>query len=247
VKVGRGAFMQGLEEAERLAEALVQITSEMGRSAVAWITRMDDPLGRAVGNAVEIEESIAYLAGEERADLHALALALGGEMLALAGAAPSLEAGAEKIAQTRRSGRGLDALRAMIAAHGGDAGVVDDPSRLGRAAHDATIAADRDGIVRSVNARLVGIAATRLGAGRERAEDVVSPHAGVLLHRAAGERVRRGDALATILADDAGRIAAEREGVAAAFEIGDAPPAPRPLLLRRVTRDGSGPAPELGG
>ena len=245
VKTGSGAFMGRLEDAEALARALVELSEEMGRRAVAWVTRMDEPLGRAVGNALEVEETIAYLRGADRPDLHTLALALGGEMLVLGGAARDLAEGVERIRAARATGRGLEVLRAMIAAQGGDARVVDDPSRLPRARHSQAVVAARAGVVETIDARRIGFAATRLGAGRARKEDAVSAGAGVTIERGPGERVAEGEPLATLHADDAALLAAERDEVRAAFAIGSHAPPPRPLLLRRVTRDGAAPAPEI--
>ncbi len=247
VKVGRGAFMESLDDARALARALVDLSHEMGRRAVAWITSMDEPLGRAVGNALEIDETIAYLAGEAIPDLHLLGLALGGEMLVLGGAARDLAEGAAKIREARASGRGLQTFRGMIEAQGGDASVVDDPTRLPRARFSEVARADGDGVVASVNARRIGFSATRLGAGRARKEDDVSAGAGVVIHKRRGETVRRGDILATLHADTEALIHAERDEALAAFEIARSAPSPRPLLLLRVTREGEEPAPAIDG
>ena len=245
VKTGDGAFMERLEDAEALARALVELSEEMGRRAVAWVTRMSEPLGRAVGNALEVEETIAYLRGADLPDLHTLGLALGGEMLVLGGAARDLAEGVERIREARASGWGLEVLRAMIAAQGGDARVIDDPSRLPRARHTQAVVAARAGVVERIDARRIGFAATRLGAGRARKEDAVSPGAGIRIERAPGERVAAGETLATLHADDAALIAAERDEVLAAFTIGPQAPERRPLLIRRITRDGIAPAPEI--
>ncbi len=247
VKVGRGAFMEAMDDAEALARALVDISEEMGRRAVAWITRMDEPLGRAVGNALEAAETIEYLNGGATDDLDALGVALGAEMLVLGGRARDLSDGADQMREARASGRGLAKLREMIAAQGGDPRVVDEPQRLPNARHVEPVAAERDGIVQDVDARAIGYAATRLGAGRSRKEDTVSAGAGITIHRRRGESVRRGEAMATLHADDASRIGEERAGVVAAFEIGDAVPPSPAVLLRRVTRDGSTAAPPLPG
>jgi len=248
VKVGRGAFMESLDDARALARALVELSHEMGRRAVAWITDMDEPLGCAVGNAIEVEETISYLRGESIADLHRLGLALGAEMLVLGGVARDLADGVARIREARSSGRGLETLRAMIAAHGGDARVVDEPGRLPTARSSEVVRAPADGFVGSVDARRIGFVATRLGAGRARKEDNVSAGAGVRIHRRRGEAVRRGDVLATLYADDESRIAAESAEASGAFEIvPEAPPPPRPLLLLRSTREGETPAPAIDG
>ncbi|MFN0150369.1 MAG: thymidine phosphorylase [bacterium] len=245
VKVGRGAFMESLDDARALARALVDLSHEMGRRAVAWITSMDEPLGRAVGNALEVEETIAYLGGEAIPDLHVLGLALGGEMLVLGGAARDLSEGIAKIREARASGRGLQALRAMIEAQGGDARVVDDPARLPRARASEVVRAGAEGVVASVDARRIGFCATRLGAGRARKEDAVSAGAGIVIHKRSGEAVRRGDILATLHADTEDAISAEREDVLAAFEVSEQKRTAKPLLLLRVTRDGEEPAPAI--
>jgi len=245
VKVGRGAFMQSLDDARALAHALVDLSHEMGRRAVAWITNMDEPLGRAVGNALEVEETISYLRGESIDDLHRLGVALGAEMLVLGGAARDLTEGAAMIRAARAEGRGLERLRAMIAAHGGDARVVDDSGRLPAARASEVVRASADGYVAAVDAGRIGFVATRLGAGRARKEDDVSAGAGVRIHARRGEAVRRGDVLATLYSDDAPRIEAERAEAAAAFEIAPAPPPPLPLLVSRITREGESPAPAI--
>jgi len=180
------------------------------------------PLGRAVGNAVEVAESVATLRGEGPADLVEVTLALAAEMLRLAGvdadpAAPLAD------------GRALERFRAMVAAQGGDP---DAP--LPRAAHAEAVSAPQAGWMQRLDARAVGVAAWRLGAGRARKEDPVDPAAGVLCLVKPGDQVERGQPVLELRSNDAGRLAGARQALRGAFEIGPQPPADRPRILERI-------------
>jgi pyrimidine-nucleoside phosphorylase/thymidine phosphorylase len=240
VKVGSGAFMKTLDDARALATTLAGIGRGMGKKVSALLTRMDEPLGRAVGNAVEVEESIALLSGGGPDDLRALTVALGAEMLVLGGAAGDRAAGRARIEAAIADGSGLRKLEEIVAAQGGDPAAIRDPGRLPRAPHRREVAAPAAGFVTAIDTEAVGLAAVALGAGRARVEDRVDPAVGILVHRKLGERVERGEPLATILHGDAGeapdRVAAR---LLAAWSIGAAPPAARPLVLETL---GDGPA-----
>jgi thymidine phosphorylase len=222
VKVGSGAFMPDLERARRLAQTMVALGGEHGVRTSALLTSMDVPLGRAVGNAVEVEESVATLRGEGPADLVEVTLALAGQMLALAG----LDADP---AAALADGRALERFRAMIAAQGG---ALEAP--LPRAAHAEAVAAPQAGWMQRLDARAVGVAAWRLGAGRARQEHPVDPAAGVLCLVKPGEQVERGQPILELRSNDADRIAGARQALDAAVEIGPQPPAERPLILERI-------------
>jgi len=222
VKVGSGAFMPELERARRLAQTMVALGGEHGVRTSALLTTMDVPLGRAVGNAVEVEESVATLRGEGPADLVEVTLALAGQMLALAG----LDADP---AAALADGRALERFRAMIAAQGG---ALEAP--LPRAAHAEAVAAPQGGWMQRLDARAVGVAAWRLGAGRARQEHPVDPAAGVLCLVKPGEQVERGQPILELRSNDADRIAGARQALDAAVEIGPQPPAERPLILERI-------------
>jgi thymidine phosphorylase len=222
VKVGSGAFMPDLERARRLAQTMVALGAEHGVRTSALLTTMDVPLGRAVGNAVEVEESVATLRGEGPADLVEVTLALAGQMLALAG----LDADP---AAALADGRALERFRAMIAAQGG---ALEAP--LPRAAHAEVVAAPQGGWMQRLDARAVGVAAWRLGAGRARQEHPVDPAAGVLCLVKPGEQVERGQPILELRSNDADRIAGARQALDAAVEIGPQPPAERPLILERI-------------
>jgi thymidine phosphorylase len=223
VKTGTGAFMAERENALALARTMVALGEEHGVRTRALVTRMDAPLGRAVGNALEVAEAVAALSGEGPRDLVEVTLALAGHMLELAG----LDADPrEAIA----SGRALDAYRRMIKAQGGDP---DAP--LPAAAHrqDALLA-PADGYVTRLDARAVGVAAWRLGAGRARKEDSVSYTAGVRCLAKPGDYVQRGEPVLELHADDPGRFGAAAEALDGALTVAAVPRADEPLILDQV-------------
>ncbi len=195
VKTGRGAFMRELEQARELARRMVAIGRRLGRSMAAVISAMDQPLGRKVGNALEIEESIACLRGEGPEDLEDLVRLLGGLMLALAGVAADPDEGARRIGEALTSGAGLERFRRMVEAQGGDPRVVDDPGLLPHAPERTVITADRSGWVAELDALEIGLACVELGAGRRKVEDRVDHRVGVVLGCKVGDRVERGDPL----------------------------------------------------
>ncbi|HLS77483.1 MAG TPA: thymidine phosphorylase [Nocardia sp.] len=222
VKVGAGAFMKDRADAAELAATMVELGADAGVRTVALLTAMDVPLGRTAGNALEVAEAVAVLAGGGPADVVELTLALAREMVALAG----LDADP---AEVLASGRAMDHWRAMVRAQGGDPGAA-----LPRAAHTETLRAERDGVVTRLDAMGVGLAAWRLGAGRARQAEPVQAGAGVELHAKPGERVRAGEPLATLHTDTPHAFPAATAALAGAYEIGEQPPAPAPLVLDRI-------------
>ena len=222
VKVGSGAFLPGLEPARRLAQTMVTLGGEHGVRTTALLTRMDVPLGRAVGNAVEVTEAVATLRGEGPADLVEVTLALAAEMLRLAG----LDADP---AAALADGRALRSYEQMIRLQGGD-----PAAPLPQAGHTQQIVAAEAGWVRALDARAVGVAAWRLGAGRARKEDPVSPAAGVICLAKPGEQVSRGQPVLELHADDESRFGRAAEALAGAIEVGAQPPQPGPAVLERI-------------
>ena len=240
VKCGRGAFMTDEAQARRLAETLVGIACDAGTPTVALLTAMDVPLGRASGNGPETAEAIQILRGETPDggpcdDVIEVTLALAGEMIALGGKAATPEAGRDDAAEALRDGRAFDTFRRLVAAQNGDVSVLDAPERLS-GAPVATVAAEQGGVVTDIDARQIALAALALGAGRARKEDAVDPKAGVVLNKRPGETVEAGEPLATLYASDASR--ADASAVRSAFVIGEAAPAPRPLVLDRLDAAG---------
>ena len=223
VKVGSGAFMKDVDRARELARTMVELGTAHGVKTVALLTDMSTPLGLAVGNAVEVAESLEVLAGGGPADVVELTLALAREMLDAAGL-PAADP-----AKALESGAAMDSWRAMIRAQGGDP---DAP--LPQALHTEVLRATEDGVVAAVDAYGVGVAAWRLGAGRARKEDPVSFGAGVVLKVRPGDSVRAGDALLELRTDEESRIPAARDLAAGAVRIAHAAPTPTPLLLDRI-------------
>jgi pyrimidine-nucleoside phosphorylase len=232
VKCGRGAFIEGVEEAEALATALVSIGTSAGRETVAYVSDMEQPLGCAVGNALEVREAIETLGGRGPADLEALSLYFGAEMLRLAGADPV------DLRSLLRDGTALRKFAELISAQGGDASVVEDPSRLPAAAAQVTVSAQATGRLAAVDALEVAMVAKRLGAGRDLKDAPIDYAVGIVLNKKVGEQVRSGEALATIHARSASEAASVAPRLTAAFRLSESGKA-RPLLLRRVTASGT--------
>ncbi len=231
VKVGRGAFMRDVATARKLAQTMVGIGSAHDTEVMAVLTAMDQPLGRMVGNANEVAESIACLHGGGPADLMEVVYRLGEEMVLLGGLSADRPAARERLEHTIRSGAAAAKFAEVVAAQGGDPRVVDDPSVLPVAANTSELTAPRAGWVTRCDALAVGRAAVRLGAGRATKEDNVDPAVGFELHAKEGDQVAEGDPLVTITWNDAGRLEAARELLVTAWEIGDEQPAPAPLII----------------
>ncbi|AGZ46167.1 thymidine phosphorylase [Actinoplanes friuliensis] len=222
VKVGTGAFMKDVDMARELARTMVELGKAHQVRTVALLTDMNTPLGLAIGNAVEVEESLEVLAGGGPADVVELTLALAREMLAAAG----LDADPEKVLQ---SGAAMDSWKAMIRAQGGDP---DAP--LPTARETEVLRATTAGVVESIDALEVGLAAWRLGAGRARKEDPVSFGAGIMLKVRPGDTVAVGDPLLELRTDEGSRISAALAGADGAVRISQNAPAPTPLLIDRI-------------
>jgi thymidine phosphorylase len=222
VKVGSGAFMQHIKDARELARTMVALGGEHGVRTSALLTSMDVPLGRAVGNAIEVAEAVATLRGQGPADLTAVTLALAAEMLRLAGVDADPAA-------ALADGRALRKFEDMVQAQGGDPG-----APLPRAALTETVAAPRAGWLDRLDARGVGVAAWTLGAGRARKEDQVDPAAGVLCLAKPGDQVERGQPLLELHGSDQGQVTRARQLLDAAVGIAAEPPAPVPLILERI-------------
>ena len=237
VKAGRGAFMKTVEEALALARALVSIGEAAGIRTEAFVTRMDAPLGRSIGNALEIRECAELVKGKGPSDLIELIVRLAVRMVVAGGRATSAEQAEQLVRTALEAGAGADKLRAMIAAQGGDPAVVDDPDRLPRAGTVEVVRADRSGVVSGVDAELVGRAAAALGAGRERKDDAVDPAAGVVVMRGVGDPVRAGDPVLELHVT--GRPAPEAVRLAAdAVAIHDRAPECAPLVCAWVHAGG---------
>lgn len=238
VKYGSGAFLPELERGLALAETMIALGADHGCPVVALLTAMDRPLGRACGNAIEVEESIMALRGEGPSDLMQVTYALGAEMLVLAGVTATRDDARRRMEVAISSGRAAVRFQEIIEAQGGDPRVVDDPSLLPQAAECELFVAARDGVVAQVEPRAIGRGITALGGGRTKVEDVVDPSVGFVITARPGDIVRAGEPLATILARDPAGVARGREALSGAIRIADEGDPPLPLISHRVTEAG---------
>jgi len=235
VKTGVGAFMKTLDDSRALARSLVGIGNASGVRTEALITRMDAPLGRMVGNAMEVVESIEVLKGRGPADLEGLSVLFAARMLVLAGIEREEAPAVERVRRALASGAGVDAFRRIIENQGGDPRVVDDYARLPSAPDSIAIAATRSGAVTALHAEAVGRAAVALGAGRARLDDAVDPGVGIEVVAHVGERVAKGDPV-LLVRHRAGRGLGEAvELLEGAVQVGDDAPARQPLVVERIT------------
>jgi pyrimidine-nucleoside phosphorylase len=206
VKFGSGAFMQEYADAEELARTMLGIGNAPGTKVSALLTDMSQPLGREVGNANEIRESLAVLRGQGPDDVTELTYALGAEMLLLTGVASGDDEARSQLGAAVESGRALEVFAQVIAAQGGDPEVVHDESLLPRAEHVHTVTSRASGWIGAADARKIGVAAMRLGAGRATIEDEIDPGVGITVVAKRGDRVAEGDALAVVAWNDPGRL-----------------------------------------
>lgn len=230
VKFGRGAFMKDKAAARALAQALVTVATAMGTPMRAVLTAMDQPLGRNVGNALEVAESIDCLTGRGPADTMEVTLALGEQMLVLAKAARDAAEARARLEKSVTDGTALEKFRQMILAQGGDARVVDEPARLPQAKLKFTLSAPRAGFVTDVDAMGVALAALQLGAGRMVSTGKVDPAVGVSALVKVGEPVEAGDALCVIHASGEQALLTARTMLAKAIALGDEPGTPVKLI-----------------
>jgi len=234
VKTGSGAFMKSEADSRRLAESLVDIGNRAGVRTEALVTTMDAPLGRAVGNAVEVAECIDTLKGRGPADLEELSVLLAARMLVAGGLAGEEQEALRRIREALRSGAGIDVFRRVIERQGGDPHVIDDDHRWPKARRREIIAANRDGYLRKLDAERIGRASVALGAGRSRVEEVVDPGAGILVRADLGARVERGQPVLELLHNFAPNMEVAHSLAEQAIEIGDQAPAIRPRVLERI-------------
>ncbi|MCY8512802.1 pyrimidine-nucleoside phosphorylase [Bacillus atrophaeus] len=201
VKTGAGAFMKTDEDAVNLAKAMVRIGNNVGRQTMAVISDMSQPLGFAIGNALEVKEAIDTLKGEGPEDLNELVLTLGSQMVVLAKKAATLDEAREKLIEVMKNGKALEKFKDFLKNQGGDSSVVDDPSKLPQAAYKIDVPAKEAGVVSEIVADEIGVAAMLLGAGRATKEDEIDLAVGIMLRKKVGDKVEKGEALVTLYAN----------------------------------------------
>ena len=233
VKTGDGAFMKSFEDSKALAETMVEIGRGMGKKVAALITDMEQPLGHAVGNALEVVECLDTLKGRGPKDLESLSLELAAWMLHLAGVAANLDAARSRARDALVSGAGLRKFRQVVERQGGDPSVCDDAHLLPRSREVVPLVAEQDGRVVAIAARAVGQAAMLLGAGRETVESVIDPAVGIVLHKKVGDLVIAGEPCATLHVNDRGRLDEALALLQEAIRFGPEAPA-RTRLIHHV-------------
>ena len=234
VKTGNGAFMVEEEDSVHLATAMCEIGRNMGKKMVALITRMDQPLGRAVGNAIEVIECVECLRGGGPHDLADLSIELAAEMVLMGERANSLEEARALCRAVVADGSALERFRAMVVAQGGNPGFLDDPSLLPAPRKRIDLHATRNGRVQELAARPIGHATMLLGAGRARVDSTIDPAVGVMLHKKVGDAVREGEALCTLFVNDESRLEEASNLIEGAYQIGDGEVDVLPLIVMRL-------------
>jgi len=234
VKTGNGTFMEKLEDARSLARAMVAIGRGLGVRMRALITRMDQPLGRAVGNAVEIAECVECLRGGGPADLVDLSIELAAEMVLMGEVCDDLDRARDRCRLAIDNGSALAHFRRVVAAQGGDPHAIDDLGKLPQPKGSIEVDSKYAGYVHSLAARPIGHATMLLGAGRARIDSVIDPAVGVILHKKVGDRVEAGEPLCTVLVNDAPGIEVALEMIGAAYHVAEGPVTPEPLIVERI-------------
>jgi len=234
VKVGSGAFMKTRENATLLAQTLTGIGRRMGCATVAYLTRMDRPLGRMVGNALEVRESIDILRGEGPDDVRELTVTLGAEMLVQAKVATDLETARKQIEGQLDNGKALACFQKLVVAQGGDGRVVEDLDILPKASYQKDVLATREGFVGEINAEHIGRSSMSLGAGRAKAEDDIDPAVGLEVLKTVGDSVSVGEPLVRLHYNDETRVPRAEEWILGAYSVHDTAPDKTELIIERI-------------
>ncbi|MFN2222164.1 MAG: thymidine phosphorylase [Chloroflexota bacterium] len=235
VKVGKGAFMHDLDSARELARLMVDIGKDAGRKTVALISDMNQPLGHAVGNALEVKEALATLSGDGPGDLWAHCLELSAHLLVLASKCETLEQGKQLATAVRDDGRALAKFRSMVAAQGGDVGMVDNPDALPLAEFREDVLAPRSGYVAEIDAGDIGWSCVKLGGGRMVKSAKIDPAVGAIIPIKVGDRLDAGDLIGTVHAEDEASMALARQELVRSITWSEEPVAPLPHFYETVT------------
>lgn len=233
VKCGRGAFMKTVPDAEKLAKSMVDIGRASGKKTMAIISDMNQPLGKAVGNGLEVQEAIDVLQCGGPADIRELSINLAGAMIAAGGKADCIADGIKLAEEILESKAALDKFREFVESQGGNPDIVDDYKYMAQPAHRFEVVAEQDGFVNKVDALRIGLASQHTGAGRERKEDVIDMSAGIILNKKMGDKVEKGELLFTVYANDKDKLLKGAEEAKAAFGLGSIRTTP-PSLIKRI-------------
>jgi pyrimidine-nucleoside phosphorylase len=235
VKAGDGAFMKTHAEARELAKIMVDIGNGAGKRTIALITGMDQPLGYAIGNTLEVKEAIAALKGQGAADLMEICIALAAYMILLAGKTDELDAAKRLVSETILNGKAYEKLQEFVAAQGGDVSCIANPGAFPQAANVTAVISPADGYVQRISAEEIGSISMELGAGRIKKDDVIDYTAGVLLNKKTGDAVKKGEVLAWLHTNAGERLPKSRERLLAAYVFGNTRPETKPLIYTVIT------------
>ena len=238
VTTGSGAFISRYEDALKLGEIMVDIGLELGKETVAIITNMDEPLGFAIGNSLEVREAVEVLKNKGPEDLRKLCIVLGSYMLKLGGMVNSIEEGKRKLINILEEGRAFTKFKEMVVAQGGNFQVIEDPELLPTAKYCFKVKANRSGYVQRTDSRLIGESAMLLGAGRENKESKIDLSVGIVLKKKIGNKVNINEDLAEIYYNDAEKLEDAKKKLLSSFSIGDKKPRKLPLILAAVNQEG---------
>ncbi len=236
IKVGHGAFMKTIEEAEKLAKMMIGIGSKMGRKIIAVITSMNMPLGYAVGNALEVKEAIETLKGQGPADLTELCLELGSHMLVLGKVAKTQSEGVEILKSLVESGKAFDKFKEFVVAQGGDVSVIENPELLPDTQFSDIYKSKNEGYISELNALDIGLASVKLGAGRETKTSVIDYGAGIVLRKKIGDYVKKDETLAILYSNNSANFTKAIKFMDSAYTISEEKPSRKPLILKTITR-----------
>lgn len=238
VTTGSGAFMQEYKDSLKLGKIMVDIGLELGKETVAVVSNMDEPLGFAIGNSLEVKEAIDILENRGPEDLRNLCLALGAHMLKLGGTAKNYKEGRNRLEKILKEGTAFDKFKEMVAAQGGNAKVVDKPELLPVAKYCTKIKADINGYIQKIDSRLIGESAMLLGAGREKKESEIDLSVGIILKKKVGSKVNINEDLAEVYYNDSEKLKEAKNKLFSSFVIGDRKPKKLPLILATISKEG---------
>lgn len=238
VTTGNGAFMQEYKDALKLGKIMVDIGLELGKETVAVVSNMDEPLGFAIGNSLEVKEAIEILKDKGPEDLRNLCLVLGAHMLKLGGAVNHYKEGKNILEKTLKEGTAFNKFKEMITAQGGNPEIIDRPELLPLAKHCTKIKADRSGYVQKIDSRLIGESAMLLGAGREKKESEIDLSVGIILKKKVGSEVNINEDLAEVHYNDSEKLKGAKNKLFSSFMIGDKKPKKLPLILATISKEG---------
>lgn len=235
VKTGSGAFMRTVDDARSLARTMVDIGEMTGKKTAAVITNMNQPLGFAVGNVLEVTEAVNTLNGQGPADLVELCLVLGSHILVLAGKKDSLAGARQVLEELLDNGKAFSKFKEMVQAQGGDIDVLQNPSKLPRAQNIYTVKAGTTGYVTAINTEAVGRVAMMLGAGRKTKEESIDPAVGIIVRKKLGDKVQAGETIAELHVNDAGKLREAEQQLIEAYTISEHAPELNPLVLEQIS------------